>query len=499
VRLGSGDWGLGTGDSLLGALFFLFATAAAPAAAQSPAADSLWALGEFGAARIEYTKALHENPGYVHALFRLAILAAWDGQLDSSLALLRDAREVEPAEPDVRLWEAKVLTWQGRYHAALARYDSLINESPRRRDPRLGRAQALAWSGQNDEADRAYRRLLRDNPNDAEALFGMAQLRLWQGRPGDADHYNDLALQVAPQDRAARELQTQIRALRRPRVEFSIGLSHDSDHNTAWWQTLGTSMAVGQGLRGFASVGAYEASDPAQTGTRLSAEAGATWNGGDASLTVAFGARRLRSDSGLDRSLGTWRAAASYRVSPSAGVGLGYARYSFDETAQLLGNNIDIDELSADADVELRPDLTLGAGAGLGLISDDNRRKSLALALTERIVPRLSVGLYGRGVWYDFRGAGYFSPDQFLLGEVRGSYTQALRRWEGKLSAGAGAQQSGSGGGAEGEWHFDVRIARRWGATNDVALAAGISNSALSSTSGAFHYYNAVLSVRMGL
>jgi tetratricopeptide (TPR) repeat protein len=496
-RSASWDWGLGTGGLLHGTLLLL--AVASPATAQSPTADSLWALRDYAAARVEYTKALHENPGYVRSLFRLAILAAWDGQLDSSLALLQDAREIEPMEPDVRLWQAKVLTWQGRYKPALALYDSLVNENRRSRDARLGQAQALAWSGQNDEADRGYRWLLDANPEDTEALYGLAQLRLWQGRPGDADRYISTALQVAPLDRPARELQNQIRALRRPRLEFSLGLSHDSDKNTAWWQTLGTSAAIGQGLRGFGSVGAYEASDPAQKGTRLSAEMGATWNGGNASLTAAIGARKLSSEFGLDRSLGTWRASASYRAAPTAGVGIGYTHYSFDETAELLGNDIDIDELSADADIELRPNLTLGAGAGLGLISDNNRRKSLALALMERLVPRLSLGLFGRGVWYDFHGAGYFSPDQFLLGEARGAYTQALGRWEGKLSTGVGAQQSGGGAGVDGEWHFDLRFARRWGTINEVALSAAISNNALSSTSGAFHYYTSVLSVRLGL
>jgi tetratricopeptide (TPR) repeat protein len=470
-----------------------------PAPAQTLHADSLWAAGQYAAARAEYQRSLHDNPGYVRALYRLAILAAWDGRLDSALALLRDAREVEPDEPDVRLWQAKILAWDGRYQQAIVRYDSLITAFPDRRDPRFGRAQVLAWSGKYAQADREFRELVETNPDDTEALIALAQLRLWQGRPGEADHYNDMALRAAPADRTALALQTEVRALRRARIELGLGVSHDSDDNTAWWQTIGTSLLVGPGLRGFASAGAYEASDPAADGTRFSAEAGATLNRGNASLTGALGARRLTPDPGLDRTLATWRANASYRFSPTAGAGIGYTHYSFDETAFLLGSDIDIDELSVDGDVELRRDLTLGLGGGLGYVSDDNRRKSAALALTARVTPRANLGIYGRGLWYDFKGTGYFSPDHFLLGELRGSYTRAVRRWEGKLSAGLGLQQSGSGASTDAEWHTEIRIARRWGTINEVALSGGVTNSAISSATGAFHYYTGLVSLRVGL
>jgi tetratricopeptide (TPR) repeat protein len=419
--------------------------------------------------------------------------------LDSAIALLRDAREVEPKEPDVRLWEAKVLAWQGKYKDAIARYDSLIAERADNRDARFGRAQALAWSGRNDEADRAYRSLTAANPNDAEALLGLAQLRMWQGRPDLADHYTDLALYAAPNDRAAQALRAEIRAYRRPRLDLSLGWSHDSDQNNAWWQSVSTSMMLHRGFRGFASAGLYEASDPTENGTRLSGEIGAVWSSRSVSLTGAVGVRKLTSDFGINRSPGTWRAVASYRVAPSAGVGVAYSHYSFDETAFLLANNVDIDELSADGEVQLGQSLSLGAGLGLGLISDDNKRKSMVLSLNDRVMSRLNVGVFGRALWYDKKGNGYFSPDRFLLGEVRGTLSHAVRRWEVRAVVGVGFQQSGQAGSTDGEWHTDLRLARRWSVINEVALAGGISNSAISSASGAFHYYTAVLSARLGL
>ncbi len=472
---------------------------AAPLAAQSRTADSLWAAGDYAGARAAYTAALHDNPGWVRALYRLGILAAWDGQLDSALALFRDAREVEPGEPDVRLWQAKVLAWKGRLRESVLRYDSLLAEDPANHDARFGRAQALSWWGKQGEADEAFRALLDDNPDDAETLVALARMRQWAGRPDEASAYAARALRAAPGDRDAQEVQAQARALTRPRVEATLGYSHDSDKNNAFWQTLGTSLIIIDGVRAIATVGALEATDPARNGHRLHAEAGATWWHGNLSLTGALGARRLSPDFAADRSLATWRAGASLRVSPTAGIGAGYAHYSFDETALLIGRDLDIDELSADADVQLGPRTSLGLGAGYGWLSDDNTRHSLVAAVNQRVLPRVTVGAYGRLLGYDTKGVGYFSPDRFLVGEARVAWTRAVERWETRVSGGLGAQQVGGAAAAQTEWHLEGRVARRWATINEVGLSAGYTNSAVSSTTGAFNYYTVVLNLRLGL
>jgi tetratricopeptide (TPR) repeat protein len=499
--------------------------------AQVGAGDSAWAAGDFAAARVAYERALHDNPGSVRALYRLGVLASWNNQLDSALALLRDAREVEPGDPDVRTHEATVLAWQGRYADALARWDSLVAEFPGRRDLALGRARTLSWSGRLRQADTAYAALVASDPNDLDArtgwaqtaawsgdyltaihryqealdrnpdhvpsLVGLAQVRTWQGRTAEARLAVDHALRIAPEDRTALEVRASIRALTRPRLDLTLGWSHDSDRNTLWWQSLGSSIALGPGLRGFASAGIAEASDPAREGTRLSAEAGVTRDAGNLSLSAAFGVRRLAVDDAADRSLGTWRGAVSYRFARTAGAGLSYAHYSFDETA--LGRDVDIDEVSVDGDVQLHPDLILAYGGGLGWLSDDNRRHSAVVALTQRFARGLTGGIYARILGYRSPGFGYFSPDRFLVSEGSGSYTYGLRQWEARLSGGLGVQQVGEGGRAQSEWHAEARLARRWSVINEVALSGGISNSAESSTTGAYRYYTAALSVRLGL
>lgn len=481
------------------ALLALLLVAPASLPAQTQLADSLWAAENYTDARAEYTRVLHADPGSVRALYRLAILNAWDNRLDSALALLQDAREIEPRDPDVRVWEATVFSWKGRLGDALVRYDSVIAEFPDRSDARLGRARTLAWAGRQREADRAYREIVAANPRDAEALFGLAQLRLRQDRLAEADHYNSLAFRVAPHDRATRELQQQIAALRHPRLDVTLGMSHDSDDNDTWWQNAGTTLVMGPGLRGFGSVGAFEVNDPNLHGSRLSAEIGGTWNHGDLGVTGAVGVRSLNPGAGANRGLGTVRLSAAYRLSPSAGGGIGYARYSFDDTAFLLANRIDIDEFSADGDVELRRDLTLGGGLQRADFSDGNHRTSVALSLNQEVGDRFNVGLYGRRLWYKFHGVGYFSPNPFVLGEVRGGYTQTISRWSARVSGGLGVQNAGPGAGTDGEWHIEVRVARRWAAINEIGFQGGITNNTISSATGAYHLYSAGITARIGL
>lgn len=487
--LGTGHWALGT------ALLVL----ASPLSAQTRLADSLWAAEDYGAARIEYTRVLNRDPGSVRALYRLAILTSWEGKLDSALALLRDAREVEPSEPDVRLWEARVLAWRGRYRQALARYDSLIVEFPERSDARLGRAQTLAWAGRQREADAEYRTLVAGDPGYAEALFGLAQLRLWQERLEEADHYNNLALHVAPQNPASRELKSQIGALRNPRLDLTVGASHDSDRNDSWWQSIATSVVMGPGLRLIGGASAFETKDPLRRGTRLAAEAGVGWNHADFGVNGAIGVSRLTSSLGSDRTIGAVRLAARYRLGPSAGIGAGYSRYSFDETALLLARRLNVREFSADGDVNVRPSLNLSFGLGAAYYSDNNHRTALVAAVSQQVATRFTFGVFGRRLWYDFRGSGYFSPDRFLLGEVRGTYSGAIAGLGARLSGGVGFQQAGRGVSTEAEWHMDLRLARRWSTINEIALSAGLSNSSISSASGAFHYYMAAVSARIGL
>jgi len=503
-------------------------------AAQVADADAAWNQGRYGAAREAYLRALSEDPASVRAAYRLGVLTAWDGNLDSALTYLARARASDPDDPDVRTMEAQVLTWAGRYPQALVQWDSLIALYPARLDGLVGKARTLAWDGRPAEADTLYGTVLTRDPTNAEALDGRAQLAYWDGRTAEAVAGYERALSYRPDDVAARVGLAQVyRATGRQldalaeadsavagaptnrdalwaqvdvgrttlaATEISLGWSDDTDDNTMWWQTVSVATPFANRVRGFGSVGFYQGtSTPAVSAARGTAEFGATYTQARWQLTGAFGVQGLWPDAGAPRTALTGRLGASYRVWQSVGIGASYAHFPYAETAYLIGAHLDIDAVDGTLDATLRPGLSLSAGGGAGWFSDGNVRTSAVLAITEQLPRHFFVGGLGRMVWFEEPGVGYFSPDRFTVLEGRGGYARAGRTWETRLSAGAGAQQIGLGGGWQFEGHLEGRAAYWFSNRNRIEVFAGVSNSAYLSATGAYRWGTAGLVLRFGL
>jgi hypothetical protein len=100
---------------------------------------------------------------------------------------------------------------------------------------------------------------------------------------------------------------------------------------------------------------------------------------------------------------------------------------------------------------------------------------------------------------FERKGVGYFSPDRFSVLEATAGYSLETGFWSGNLGGGLGAQQVGKRGAAQSEWHVEGRLGRRWGVGNRVELFGLVTNSAVSSTNGAFRYRSAGLSLRLGI
>jgi Tfp pilus assembly protein PilF len=471
------------------ALGALIATAS-PLAAQVADGNRAWAAGRYDEARTAYERALVEDPRSVRSLYRLAVLASWNDQLDSAMALLQRARAIEPGDPDVRTAEAQVLAWQGHLTESLARYDSLLAEYPDRHDAMIGRARVLAWQGRYPAADSAYALALFENPRDAEALTGRAQVAHWTGHEGRAAGYVARALAADSTNHDARALDHELRAGRRPRLELTGGWNNDSDHDTNWSEALTLSIGVVPGVRAFATGGLQQSTDPVRSAHLALGEGGVQIASGGIRVTGAAGARHLVPDGAAARTEATYRAGVGVTAAPGVDLGVSFVHVPFDETAFLIGSGLDIDVLDATVDARLDRNLSLSMGGGGAWVSDGNRRVSAVAALTRTVGRHLFVGAYGRFLDYRQHGIGYFSPDRFGMAELRGGYFTAAHGWEGRLSGGAGAQQT-SGVSAQGEWHVEGRFGRRWGILNLVELFGGITNSVASSVTGAYRYRNA--------
>jgi tetratricopeptide (TPR) repeat protein len=504
-----------------------------PLFAQQREADAAWTEGRYDAARSGYLQVLATNPRDVRANLRLGVILSWQGKLDSALVLLGRARAEDPGDIEIRLIEARVLAWDKQYPAALARYDSLLAEYPRLREAALDRARTLAWAGRlddsralyrqmiaNDSTDRdamlgaaqvgawkgeldvaeqEYRRLLSRNGRDVDARVGLGYVYFWQGRLGAAERQADYALTIDSTSKSARELRHAVREANGSALESSVNWSDDSDHNTSFWQTLGASAPLGDRLRIFGSVNALETSDPVRDARRVGAEAGATLSLGKVQLTGAGGARNLTPEIAPAWTAATYRGRLSYRPIPRLGFSLGYSRTPFDETALLIEQNLTMESLDGGLDFRPSATLTVFAGTGLLWLSDGNSRTNYSGGATQKIYGHLFLGVLGRTLSYDHRGIGYFSPDRFSVLEGLAGYSQETRRWIAGLSGGLGGQQVGSDGTAQTEWHLEGRIGPRWGTGNRIELFGLYTNSAVSSTTGAFRYGSAGVSARLSL
>jgi tetratricopeptide (TPR) repeat protein len=517
------------GFLLLGVVLLGFA----PLHAQEPEADTAWNQGRYDAARAAYARVLASNPQSARANLRIGVILSWQGKLDSALVFLARARASEPADQDIRLAQAQVMAWNKQYSDALLRYDSLLTIKPGLHDALIGRARTLSWAGRLDEAQSVYRNMLakdstdRDavlgaaqvnawkgnlaaaeqgyravlmrNPQDAEARAGLGYVYLWQGRVGAAGRQAGYALAIDSTHKAARELRRLVRVTARPSVETGANWSNDSDHNTSFWQTVAASAPLGGGVGIFGSVNALEASDPVRNATRVGGELGLTIAAGHFQATGAAGARRLNPEIAAPRTVATYRGQLRYRPAPSLGLGISYSRLPFDEIASLIERELDMELLEAGFDARPLPGLTVYAGGGELWLNDGNSRWSGSAGLTQKFLRHFFIGAFGRILSFDHLGVGYFSPDRFSVLEGIAGYDLERGSWIGGLSGGIGAQQVGKEGAAQSEWHLEGRLGQRWGDGNRVEAFGLVTNSAVSSTTGAFRYGSAGVLLRLGL
>jgi len=396
---------------------------------------------------------------------RLGLQLARAGRYDSALVHIARARVTDPSDPEARVIEARVLAWSGRLEAARVRYDSVLAVDPR----------------------------------NVEALIGLGYVYHWQRRAGPAMRMARAALALDSRNQDARDLRDAVRTGTRSALELSANWSNDSDHNTSWWQTAEVSGPVAEGLRLFAGANLLEASDPIRDAVRVGGEAGFTWAAGEVQFGAAAGARRLSPETADPRTVATYRGRFSWRPAPAWGASIGYARYPFDEIASLFDRGLDLDVLEAGFDARPARGLSVYGGGGAVWISDGNTRTWVGLGVTGTVARRFFAGVYGRTLGYDERGVGYFSPDRFNLLEVLAGYNLDSGPWNGRLSGGLGGQEIGRRGATQTEWHVEARLGRRWGVGNRVEAFGLVTNSAVSSTTGAFRYRSAGLLARIGL
>lgn len=477
----------------------LFVSAFAPLSAQVAEGDDHWAAGRIAEAKAAYERELAVNPGSVRSLFRLATLAAREELLDSALAMVARARAVEPADPDVRLLEAQVLSWKGDLAGAEARYDSVIADFPDRTDAPLGRAQVLSWDGRLDPAIVEYERVLAHDSVSVEAHVGLAQAWYWKGRPSRARPHARRALELDPDNGAALGLERDISRAMRSAIQLQAGWSDDSDDNTSWWEMATVEVPAADGVRLFATGRLQQSQGAAPDGTALMAEGGLRLTRPSWGAMATAGARQLRPD-GLDsRTEPGWQLGGYLSPARQFTLSGSWVHTAFDETATLIASDIDYDILNGSLDIGLSRSAKLGLGGGYSWFSDDNRRYHAVAVVSQTVAREFTVGAFGRQMGFDFTAPEYFSPGRFRLLEARAGWSRVRPIWEASLSGGLGGQQPFEDADWQAEWHVEANAAVR--PTERVKLGAfgAITNSVERSVTGAYRYRTAGVRLEIAL
>ena len=479
--------------------------------AQLPAADSAFGRGDYAAARAAYERVLARDSLNERALYRLAILDSWDGKLVRSLARFTRLRQVDPRDPDIMASQAQVLAWAGKTPVSEALYDSVLARFPDRADALAGRARVIAWSGDLDRAEQLWRAALERHPDDPELLIGLAQTLYWKGQPELAESYAVRARALAPDDRAARDLERELRAALRPEVATSVDGSTDSDMNEVVTQEGTVTTSLSEALRGTLRAGWRHATDPRLSGKAYGAGGVLIAALGHGAVARAgLGARHIEGalwtlpDSAFSRTTLTAELGVGGHPARYATVAVGYSHTPFDETAGLMRKDLTIDAVDLSFDVSPGPGWSVSGGAGSAWFSDGNRRLSAVAAVLGRVARGLQIGPYARIMGYDAAGTGYFSPDRFSVIEARAVYAWQQRPWGVRADGGLGAQQVFKGAARQTEWHLGLALSRDWGANNELSLIGSITNSAAATTPGTvpsegFRYRTLGLRFRQGL
>ncbi len=488
------------GQRMLPAALMLMARALA---AQLPEAEDAFGRGEYRLARSLYDSVLVLDSVNPRALYRLAVLDSWDGNLKQSLARFLRLRRIEPSL-DIAVAHAKVLSWDGQTRWSEALYDSVLAIDSTRSDALAGRARAAAWGGDLDRAERLWRDALERYPEEPEILVGLAQTLYWEGEPGLAEGYVARARALAPADPTARDLFDQLRAERRPMLAVASDGSSDVEHNrfVSLAATFSASLipALRSSLR--ASWRRNDLGGLVGTSSGFEAWVVQSFRGGS-TLRVGAGARALNWDIGT-RTFVTFQAGIGLRPAKFSSINMAYARYPFDETALLVRRAFVWNELDVSGDFAPGPSVDVTVVGNAAWLSDGNRRLIGATSFMVGVTGRLRVGAYARIMGYREAtpGRDYFAPDRFTLGEGRVAYAWRRQRWAARLTGGLGAQQVGSSGATQMEWHGDLTLSRTWKALNELALVALYTNSA-TARSGAevtptYRYWSLGIRMRRG-
>ncbi|MFQ5480620.1 MAG: tetratricopeptide repeat protein [Thermodesulfobacteriota bacterium] len=421
---------------------------------------------------------------------REARFLSWAKEYEQAIALYREVLVEYPELLSARKGLAAVLGWKGSYDEAIAEYKKVLKQNPGDTGARLGLARTLGWKGDYDGAIALYREVLGEDGTNTEARLGLGRTLWWSGDRKGAEKETRRVLAGEPENKEALDLDKKIRIQRGPKLSLDFIVSDDSDDNHLEIYRAGLYYSPLSRLELNLGGTQFEAS---RFNDR--ARAKSLWLRSAYKFSKKTSLRTRVALLSLDTPDNpttemTWGVSGRRVFSENFRGGLGYSHYVLLDTAQLIRNDIRVDDFSAYITGKLRFfDVTLGAG--YGDYSDGNTRIGFFADISR------SETYYGvlftlgyRPEYRDFTknlNSGYFDPSGYMAhtfyGRARGSIFD--RRLEYDALAAGGVQSFSAKTESTMKFSLDVK----WHITDNLTVRGGAkyARSALASASG-FEY-----------
>jgi tetratricopeptide (TPR) repeat protein len=129
----------------------------------------------------EFREALRLDPRLAEAHYNLGLAFAAQGHAEEAMAAYRATLAVEPAYHQARVNLGVLLAQQGQFDAAIAEYRQVLARDPRQFEALYNLASALATQGQRDAAITALKRALEVRPDNGAARRALESLQQGSG------------------------------------------------------------------------------------------------------------------------------------------------------------------------------------------------------------------------------------------------------------------------------------------------------------------------------
>jgi tetratricopeptide (TPR) repeat protein len=493
--------------------------------------DSLEAAGDWRHAIAPLDRLLALGSADAVRLRQRGLFAAWSGDRELGVKLLRRAVVRRPHDPQYLGALAQVLSWSPATRDEAARtFAEALGQDSTSAELLVGYADLLSWTpGTRDRAGDLYRRVLARSPGEPRARVGLANLLAWEGHPALALKSYDSVLAGSPDNlEALRGRGTMLNQLGRhgaaartvrramelapgdPMLRSVADSAHRATASAVQVSGLArrrqnqldvnrlTARATGS-AGSFKLYGEYDHSALEDEAAGFRSEG---YGGGaridHAGLTLRAEGR-LRTIGGLASDQWDGSVDLGWSLTRGFSIGAGASRTPVEETRRAVQGELDGGQLRGvvhanlasvtlmfdDLPGPLDAEATVQGGRYTGLGLESNRRVALD--------SRIGILLHGAQPWirlgYGFAASRFdFNADLGLAQTQaeRGGYFSPAEYWRHQ-----GILQMSQQFGSRVRWDADARMGREWVRQQDTAMATS-RNTAVAYTTLTFRVGSAL-------